>query len=81
MNQVTTTHKPAVINMYHLYENTFDNSHVIVTDKLASLLERTLTIMGSAPKLIASSYILSDLQVKSVELGMDADMIDNLSMF
>ena len=81
MNQITTTQKQAVLNLYHLYMNTFDNTPVIITDTLSSLFERTLTNMGSSPKLIASSYILSDLQVKSVELGMEADVIDNLSMF
>jgi hypothetical protein len=78
MNKITITQNNMQIEMYSLYLNTVDNTTVIVTDKLASLFERTLTNYGSAPKLIAQSYMLSDLQIKAIEFGIPPDLIDNL---
>jgi len=78
MNNITTTQSNIAIEMYNLYLNTVDNTTVIVTDKLSSLFERTLTNYGSAPKLIAKSYILSDLQFKAIEFGITPNLIDNL---
>jgi hypothetical protein len=42
------------------------------------LFERTLTNLGCAPLIIASDYQISDLQIKAVEFGIKADVIDNL---
>ena len=78
MNQLTSSQNNTTINMYNLYLNTFDNTTVIVIDTLSSLFEKTLTNCGSAPKLIAQSYILSDLQFKAIEFGISPDLIDNI---
>ena len=80
MKELTTTQNQAVLTMYNLYLNTIDNTAVIVIDTLSSIFERTLTNMGYVPKLIATSYILSDLQVKAIEFGMTPDLITNLNI-
>jgi len=80
MKELTTTQNQAVLTMYNLYLNTIDNTAVIVIDTLSSIFERTLTNMGYVPKLIATSYILSDLQVKAIEFGMTPDLITNLDI-
>ena len=67
------------IIQYHLYKNTFDNTYVIVTDELKDLFERTLTNMGSAPINVGSSYHISELQFKAIELGIEADVIVDLN--
>jgi hypothetical protein len=77
MNLTVTTNNPTIMQ-YHLYKNTFDNSYVIVADILKDLFERTLTNLGCAPLIIASDYQISDLQIKAVEFGIKADVIDNL---
>lgn len=64
---------------YHLYLNTIDNTTVIVTDVLSDLFVRTLTNMGYTPKLISSSYVISDLQIKAIEFGIQAQEITNLN--
>jgi len=78
MNKITITQSNMQIEKYSLYLNTVDNTTVIVNDKLASLFERTLTNCGSAPKLIAKSHVLSDLQIKAIEFGIPPDFIDNI---
>ena len=60
-----------VVDKYYLYVNTIDNTLVIVTKQLQDLFVKT--------KLISSSYIISDLQLKAIEFGIDTILIDNLN--
>jgi hypothetical protein len=60
--------------LYYLYLNTIDNNTVIVIDTLVPLFERLLTSMGNPPKLIESSEIVSDLQVKAIEYQMENNL-------
>ena len=75
------TLKPNNISIiqYHLYKNTFDNTYVIVINDLKDLFEKTLTNMGSAPINVASSYHISELQFRAIELGIEADIISDLN--
>jgi hypothetical protein len=66
MNKKTT--------LYYLYLNTIDNNTVIVIDRMAPLFEKLLTSMGNPPKLIESSEIVSDLQVKAIEYQMENNL-------
>jgi hypothetical protein len=68
-----------VVDKYYLYVNTIDNTLVIVTKQLQDLFVKTLTNIGNEPKLISSSYIISDLQLKAIEFGIDTILIDNLN--
>jgi len=80
MKTVTTAPNQVFVNKYCLYLNTFDNTMVILTEDFSDLFERTLTSMGSAPKLIAQSHILSDLQFKAVEVGINPYLITDLNV-
>lgn len=79
MNTNLTINNDIVVNEYYLYVNTIDNTLVIITKPLQSLFVTTLTNMGSEPTLISSSYILNDLQLKAIEFGFNAIIIDNLN--
>ena len=67
------------ILQYHLYKNTFDDTYVIVANHLKDVFELTMTNMGSAPVLINTEYCLSDLQMKAIQYGINADVIASLN--
>ena len=77
-NNLTTVNN-VVVDKYYLYVNTIDNTLVIITKQLQDLFVRTLTNIGNEPKLISSSYIISDLQLKAIDFGMNTILIDNLN--
>jgi len=79
MQAIAANNNPVQILQYHLYKNTFDDTYVIVANHLQDLFEHTLTNMGSAPVLINTDYSLSDLQMKAIQYGINADVITNLN--
>jgi hypothetical protein len=50
-----------------------------VANHLKDVFELTMTNMGSAPVLINTEYCLSDLQMKAIQYGINADVIASLN--
>jgi RNA-binding protein YlmH len=79
MQLTTVNSNPVHILQYHLYKNTFDDTYVIVANHLQDVFERTLTNMGSAPLLLKTDHSLSELQMKAIQYGINADVISSLN--